>query len=104
MADNAEHDKRDVADEKSSSTQNHGTESTDGDENAHVAEDIEKRRTDDAEDGQKGNYKSEATKEEEVDPNVVDYDGPDDQENPYNWTKTRKWINGGFLSALTFIT
>lgn len=36
--------------------------------------------------------------------NVVDYDGPDDPENPYNWTKTRKWINGGFISAMTLVT
>ena len=103
MANDAEHDKRDVADEKSSSTQNYGSESRslDGDENAHAAEDVEKQRPDDDRDAE---AKTEAAKEEEIDPNVVDYDGPDDQENPYNWTKTRKWINGGFLSALTFIT
>lgn len=41
---------------------------------------------------------------DELDPNIVDWDGPDDPANPYNWTKGKKWLNGGFLSAMTFIT
>lgn len=81
MADDAERDKHDpAADEKSYSTQNYATESIDTDWNADTA--------------QAG----------ELDSNIVDYDGPDDPTNPYNWTKRRKWINGGFLSVLTFIT
>ncbi|KIW01000.1 uncharacterized protein PV09_07518 [Verruconis gallopava] len=47
---------------------------------------------------------SKAQDVEQVDADIVDFDGPDDPENPYNWTKKRKWINGGFLSFLTFIT
>jgi hypothetical protein len=48
------------------------------------------------------NVKAEAEKER--DPNVVDYDGPDDPENPYNWSLKKKWTNGALLSALTFVT
>lgn len=93
----AEHDKHYAPEEKSSSTEHQTPESVDGNDDA--ARDVEKH-----------NVGAEATKQEtklsqeERDPNVVDYDGDNDQENPYNWTKTRKWINGGFLSALTFIT
>lgn len=47
----------------------------------------------------------EATKStEEQDPDIVDYDGPDDPENPLNWTKKKKWINGSLLSLFTLIT
>lgn len=46
----------------------------------------------------------EGTKSEDHDPNIVDYDGQDDPHNPYNWTKKKKWTNGGILSAMTLIT
>lgn len=42
--------------------------------------------------------------EVEIDPNVVDWDGPDDPESPYNWPKSKKWRNGAALSAFTLIT
>lgn len=35
------------------------------------------------------------------DPNIVDWDGPDDPENPQNWTQVRK---RAFLLALTAVT
>ena len=44
------------------------------------------------------------TDSKERDPNIVDYDGPDDPQNPYNWPKSKKWVNGGLLSAMTFVT
>ena len=40
----------------------------------------------------------------EDDPNVVDWDGPDDPANPMNWSKSRKWSVVWLASALTFIT
>jgi hypothetical protein len=100
----AEHDdKHYVADEKSSSsTQKHVEGSIDTGENGDGTNDVEKDGNGDAKVATK--TPDESTKQEEVDPNIVDYDGPDDPTNPYNWTKARKWINGGFLSALTFIT
>jgi len=39
-----------------------------------------------------------------VDPNIVDFDGPDDPENPMNFSSTTKAINVGIVSALTFVT
>ncbi|ORY09290.1 major facilitator superfamily domain-containing protein [Clohesyomyces aquaticus] len=41
---------------------------------------------------------------EEQDPNIVDWDGPDDPENPQNWTTGKKWGNIAILSAVTLIT
>ncbi|KIM94619.1 hypothetical protein OIDMADRAFT_45586 [Oidiodendron maius Zn] len=29
----------------------------------------------------------------EADPNIVDWDGPDDPQNPMNWPDSRKWLN-----------
>ncbi|KAJ5724727.1 Efflux pump [Penicillium malachiteum] len=36
--------------------------------------------------------------------NIVDLDGPDDPENPLNWSAKKKWTNGGLFAAMTFIT
>ena len=41
---------------------------------------------------------------EPVDPNVVDWDGPDDQGNPINWPEKKKWGNIVVLSSITFLT
>ncbi|KAJ9165188.1 MFS general substrate transporter [Coniochaeta hoffmannii] len=46
--------------------------------------------------------KSEAV--DETDPNVVSWDGPDDPQNPKNWTDKKKWTNVAILSILTVIT
>jgi hypothetical protein len=42
--------------------------------------------------------------QEPPDPNVVDWDGPDDPENPMNFSPAVKWGNIAVLSALTFLT
>lgn len=34
---------------------------------------------------------------EYIDPSDLDWDGPDDKENPFNWSKTKKW----FITAVT---
>ena len=39
-----------------------------------------------------------------VDPNVVDWDGPDDPENPINWPTGKKWTNISIMAAITFLT
>ena len=54
-------------------------------------------------DPEKGPHGTTVT-EEEHDPNVVDFDGPDDPTNPLNWTPSRKWANITVLSALTLLT
>lgn len=40
----------------------------------------------------------------EEDPDVVDWDGPNDPENPLNWPESRKRINLLLLSVLTVIS
>lgn len=45
----------------------------------------------------------ESIHEEEQDPNIVWWDGADDPHNPMNWSLTKKWINIGIISAITFI-
>lgn len=44
------------------------------------------------------------TTEQYQDPNIVDWDGPDDPENPMNWPEKKKWLNIAVLSILTIIT
>ncbi|MCJ1288864.1 hypothetical protein MMC34_000395 [Xylographa carneopallida] len=41
---------------------------------------------------------------ETKDPNIVDWDGPDDPMKAVNWPKKKKWGTIGCLSAMTFIT
>ena len=55
-------------------------------------------------DVEKGKPVATATDEELPDPNVVDWDGPDDPENPLNWSPRKKWANIAVLSALTLLT
>lgn len=43
-------------------------------------------------------------REEAQDPNVVDWDGPDDPANPLNWPAKKKWSIIAALGAVTFIT
>jgi len=38
------------------------------------------------------------------DPNIVDWDGPEDPSNPMNWSQKRKWGLIAVLSAITFVT
>ncbi|KAI8652917.1 MFS domain-containing protein [Fusarium keratoplasticum] len=38
------------------------------------------------------------------DPNVVDWDGPDDPANPHNWSRARKGGTIALVSAITFVT
>lgn len=42
--------------------------------------------------------------EKEADPNVVNWDGDNDPENPQNWTPKKKWTTGGLLAGITFVT
>lgn len=42
--------------------------------------------------------------QQEQDPDVVSWDGPDDPQNPVNWPDSKKWFNITVLSVLTIIT
>jgi len=44
------------------------------------------------------------TIQESADPNVVNWDGPDDPEKPLNWPASKKWINIALISSITFLT
>jgi hypothetical protein len=39
-----------------------------------------------------------------LDPNIVDFDGPNDPENPMNWKASKKWGMVILISAITFLT
>ncbi len=54
-------------------------------------------------DGPAGEKGGEET-QEDGDPNLVSWDGPDDPTNPQNWTMRKKWSNVAVLSILTIIT
>ncbi|KAI9675315.1 MAG: hypothetical protein M1817_001218 [Caeruleum heppii] len=38
------------------------------------------------------------------DPNIVDWDGPDDPSNPFNWPKSKKWSVTVVVALMTFCT
>jgi len=38
------------------------------------------------------------------DPEVVDWDGPDDPSNPMNWSSKKKWANICVLAAINFFS
>ncbi|KAF2790704.1 MFS general substrate transporter [Melanomma pulvis-pyrius CBS 109.77] len=40
----------------------------------------------------------------EIDPNIVDWDGPDDPENPMNWPVKKKWRLIFILALVTLVT
>lgn len=40
----------------------------------------------------------------ERDPNLVDWDGPNDPENPMNWKKSKKIISIGTISFITLLS
>ncbi|RMZ78217.1 hypothetical protein DV738_g4024, partial [Chaetothyriales sp. CBS 135597] len=46
----------------------------------------------------------EESNSKEKDPDIVDWDGPDDPRRPVNWPKTRKWAVLSIVSAITFLT
>ncbi|KAI1502200.1 polyamine transporter 3 [Biscogniauxia marginata] len=41
---------------------------------------------------------------EETNPDVVDWNGPNDPENPKNWPEKKKWLNVSILSLLSIVT
>lgn len=46
----------------------------------------------------------ESPSEEAADPNIVSWDGPNDPDNPVNWSSGLKWSNIALISAITFVT
>ncbi|CAH0040810.1 unnamed protein product [Clonostachys rhizophaga] len=48
--------------------------------------------------------KGEASDVTADDPNAINWNGPDDPENPMNWAPRKKWICIGALSVMTLLT
>ncbi|KAF2641571.1 MFS general substrate transporter [Massarina eburnea CBS 473.64] len=61
--------------------------------------DLEKGAISSDEDGE-----IEEINEEEEDPDVVFWDGPNDPENPMNWPANKRWGTVAVVSGLTFLT
>jgi hypothetical protein len=43
-----------------------------------------------------------ADEKKDKDPNLIDWDGPNDPENPQNWPARRKWIITVSMGMMTF--
>lgn len=69
----------------------------------HNAADVEAPAVDKDTDVEAGSQATKTT-EEPHDPNVVDWDGPDDPENPMNWPQHKKVLNIVLISLFTFLT
>ncbi|KAK1827332.1 major facilitator superfamily domain-containing protein [Podospora conica] len=54
--------------------------------------------------GGKGSVFETTDDDENRDPNVVSWDGPNDPENPMNWTDRKKWTLIAVLSIMTLVT
>lgn len=48
--------------------------------------------------------KDPETTRTKVDPNIVDWDGPEDPQNPVNWSEKLKWANVAIIASITFLT
>lgn len=59
-----------------------------------------------ATDFEKGDIQAEVAAKEKssLDPNVVDFDGPNDPTMAVNWPSSRKWSTVAILSFLTLVT
>lgn len=68
---------------------------------ADTDKDVEKGRTYPSGQGEDGPRKEETTAS---DPNIVDWDGPEDPYNPLNWKSSLKWGSVATISSITFIT
>lgn len=50
------------------------------------------------------NKKKPETTKPDVDPDIVDWDGPEDPQNPVNWSEKLKWANVAVIASITFLT
>ncbi|KAF1997756.1 major facilitator superfamily transporter [Amniculicola lignicola CBS 123094] len=58
----------------------------------------------DAEKAQPGTNPLVEPTPKEKDADMVDWDGPNDPENPQNWSDKKKWMNVGTLALITFFS
>ena len=60
----------------------------------HKLHDVEKQ----------GDMKGRGGNESQIDPNLVDFDGPDDPENPLNWPASKKNLSISLMSLITLLS
>lgn len=53
---------------------------------------------------EKDGRKTATTEDEQQDPNIVSWDGPDDPADPLNWGNLLKVINVGLVSGICLVT
>ena len=73
-------------------------EYTDGEHKMREEGDLETGRTSSTKSG------GEAPTTTPQDANTVDWEGPEDPQNPMNWAANMKWVNVAVISSITFIT
>lgn len=83
--------------EKGSKRDGSSTSSINGDHDVEKGGPIDTTTSAEGEDAKEG-------EEAPRDPNIVDWEGPDDPQNPMNWTASKKWANIAILSFLTLLT
>lgn len=62
--------------------------------------DLEKGRGED--DTELPNFEEGTPEEKQRDPNLVEWDGPDDPGNPMNWPNSKKWLVTIVMGSMTF--
>ncbi|GAB7337237.1 hypothetical protein MBLNU457_g2610t2 [Dothideomycetes sp. NU457] len=70
------------------------------DRSADQDTDLEKQESKDKPNEQ--DDKDEKDEEEKKDPNLIEWDGPDDEENPMNWPEGKKWLVTCTMGIVTF--
>jgi DHA1 family multidrug resistance protein-like MFS transporter len=70
---------------------------------SNLDQNLEKgQANDDPDDNEKAEEIRKQKEEKEKDPNLVEWDGPNDPENPMNWPTSKKWIVTITLGMMTF--
>ena len=85
------------------STEPHNSHSDEKHHDHLPAKDLELGATENSEALQKENVSS-ADVDSAVDPNIVDWDGPNDPMNPMNWPGWKIKVHIFLISAITFLT
>jgi len=65
-----------------------------------ISDDIEKNAL---KNGKEDIEEQDVVIEPQVDPNLVDWDGPDDPANPMNWTEHKKWKTVTVVSCISWV-
>jgi hypothetical protein len=60
-------------------------------------------QTEDVQDKVQREFTAARVNEPAADPNIVDWDGPDDPANPMNWSERRKWTTVTVVSSISWV-